>query len=53
LVLGFTAIPTGKVFTSIPELDKLEGGNEEALAISPSSLILLAILPLLSLLLSL
>src|SRR5918994_1781980 len=28
-ILGFTAIPTGKVFTSTPELDKLGGGEEE------------------------
>src|SRR5215211_2440255 len=56
-ILGFTAIPTGKVFTSTPELDKPGGGeevNEEALATALSVLLfstMLLVLGLLSLLL--
>src|SRR5919108_2329940 len=54
-ILGFTAIPTGKVFTSIPELDKPGGGdvNEEALATALSILLfsILLVLGSLSLLL--
>jgi hypothetical protein len=40
-VLGLTAIPTGKVFTSMPELYKLgeEEVNDEALAVALSVLL--------------
>src|SRR5215217_9000844 len=48
-VLGFTAIPTGKVFTSMPEVDELggeEGANDEALALA-LSVSLFSMLPIL------
>jgi hypothetical protein len=40
-VFGFTATPTGKVFTSMPELGKLGGevANDEVLALALSILL--------------
>ena len=52
-VLGFTAMPTGKVCTSIPELDSLEEENEEDALIIPSLLLLSILLMILLLLVKL